>query len=224
VDCVGFIEELSVRFHTSATTTTTNISTIIGEVIATPLQFIANDITGIETNAIPGSRWQDEDITMRTYIQKFVSWGTNTSPPRQAIYGVYEGRKFAYAGAPATVGYYTRRSDPAEAIIDATTGAEVRPWLVRPGKWINVPDLLPDETTPNTSLTNARTFFIGTVEYTAPATVILSPVAFDSAQMQLARLTGAPPPAPAPAPAPTGGGSSGGGSSDGGGLYGPPSW
>lgn len=187
VECVGFIEELAVRFYTSATNVSQYISTMIGNVIATPLQFIANDITGITANSLLASDYQDEDINIRSYFSRFVSWGDGATG-RQSLYGVYENRKFYYTVAPNAVGYYTRRGDPSEAIIDATTGAEVKPWLVRPGVIIEVPDIMPDETVETSILANARRFLIGNVEFTAPATVILGTEVFDSAQMFLARI------------------------------------
>jgi hypothetical protein len=54
---------------------------------------------------------------------------------------------------------------------------------VRPAKIISVPDLLPEETAVTNVLNTARSFLIGTVEFTAPATVVLTPAAPDPSGM-----------------------------------------
>lgn len=192
VECVGFVEELAVRFWNSTSTTVTTLDAIMASVLASPLQFIASDTTGLVPNILLSTPYQDEDINIRTYFQRFMSYGDGATG-RQMLWGVYEDRRFTSEVASESVGYYTRRGDAGESVIDALTGNAVRPWLVRPGKLVQVSDLFPDSAVVSSALDNARTFRVGRVEFTAPATVIMTPLTFDSAQMVLARLSGEQP-------------------------------
>jgi hypothetical protein len=150
-----------------------------------------SDTSGIGTNTITTPRYNFTDKTARTYIDELMSFGFLVNGERRrAFYGYYEDRKFFYTAEPSTYDYITRRNDPSEAIYDYTTGAIVPPHLVRPAKVIGVPDLLPDETPVTDALTTARAFTIGTVEFTAPATVVLTAVAPDPSGMWGTTLLG----------------------------------
>lgn len=189
IECVGFVEELAVRFWTSASTTTTTLDAVMAGVLTSPLQFIAADASGLAPNSLLTSMYQDEDLSIRTYFQRLLAYGDGATG-RQVLWGVYEDRRFITEVAAESVGYYTRRADAGEDIIDANTGNVVRPWLVRPGRIIQVADLMPDSAVYTSPLDNARAFRVGRVEFSAPASVTLSPLTFDSAQMVLARLIG----------------------------------
>lgn len=201
VDCVGFAQELTTLFHGETDVTSVTLDTIIksilsntnyGNWLGSPIsatytagwrnRFISTDTTGVTANTISISRYNFTDRTTRTYIDDLCRMGDGATG-RRTFWGVYENRKFFYTVEPATAGYVTRRNDPAESIYDTTTGNVVPPHLVRPANMITIPDLLPDEAVYSTALSNARNFLIGTVEFTAPATVILSPVAPDPSGM-----------------------------------------
>jgi hypothetical protein len=113
----------------------------------------------------------------------YVNASLGITTARRAFFGYYENRKFYYTVEPSTYDYITRRGDPAEAIYDRRTGAIVPPHLVRPAKAIGVPDIMPDETAVTDVLNTARSFLIGTVEFTAPATVVLTPAPPDPSGM-----------------------------------------
>lgn len=203
VECVGFSYEFAVSFHSETSNQTATVSSILSAIISNTnygywpvgapplptgfpstwkLDMISTDTTGIATNTLTTTRYNFSDKTTRTYIDELTRLGDGATG-RRFFWGVYEGRKFTTTVEPATVAYTTRRGDPAEAIYDATTGNVVPPWLVRPCNIVSVPDLLPDEVAYSTALANARTLTIGTVEFTAPATVILSPVPGDPSGM-----------------------------------------
>lgn len=216
VECVGFVGELAVNFHSEIGRDQEEISDILQQIVANVgfgteedwapyggtgnraafvaawrLPFVSTDLTGISTNTQTISRYNFSDKTTRTYIDELMRFGFLVNGVRRrAFFGYYENRKFFYTAEPSTVEYITRRFDPSEAIYDATTGNVVPPWLVRPAKAIGVPDLLPDETVITDVLTTARAFVIGSVEFTAPATVALSPVAPDPSGMWGTTLLG----------------------------------
>lgn len=211
VECVGFAYEFASSFHSETSNATATVSSILSAIISNTnygywpngspplpagfpstwaLDMISTDTTGITANTLTTTRYNFSDKTTRTYLDELTRLGDGATG-RRVFWGVYEGRKFTTTVEPATVGYTTQRSDPGETIYDATTGAEVRPWLVRPGNIISIPDLLPDEVVYSSVLTNARTMVIGTVEFTAPNIVVLSPTAADPSGMWgTARLSG----------------------------------
>jgi hypothetical protein len=203
VDCVGFGYEFAVSFHSETAMADATVSSILSAIISntnygywgigTPalppgfpsawkLDMISTDTTGITANTLTYTRYNFSDKTTRTYIDELMRLGDGATG-RRTFWGVYEDRKFTTTVEPVTAEYVARRNDPSEAIFDAATGAEIRPWLVRPGKIIEIPDLLPDGVVYTSALANARTMVIGTVEFTAPSTVILSPVAPDPGGM-----------------------------------------
>lgn len=210
VDCVGFAHELALNFHSEIGHEGATISNILTSIVTNvgygtaddwapfggegnragfvagwKLPFVNDtDTTGIESNTITTPRFNFTDKTTRTYVDELMHFGFLVNGVRRrAFFGYYENRKFFYTAEPSTYSYITRRNDPSEAIYDYTTGAIVPPHLIRPARVIGVPDLLPDETAVSDVLTTARAFTIGTVEFTAPATVVLTPVSADPSGM-----------------------------------------
>lgn len=212
VDCVGFVHELALNFHSELNTDYVTVSTILESIVGNTghgtaadwapfgglgnqaafvagwaLPFVSTDTSGISENMQTVCRYNFTDKTTRTYIDELMRLGHDGgvygATARRAFYGYYENRVFHYTAEPTTYDYITRRNDPAEAIYDRRTGALVPPWLVRPAKIIGVPDLMPDETVASEVLNTAQAFCIGTVEFTAPATVVLTPAPPDPSGM-----------------------------------------
>lgn len=211
IDCVGFAYEFALSFHSETSNDrTATVSSILSAIISNTnygygdlgspplpagwpstwkLDMISTDTTGIAANTLTTTRYNFSDKTTRTYIDELARLGDGATG-RRVFWGVYESRKFTTTVEPVEAAYTTRRGDPAETIYDVTTGGEVRPWLVRPGNIISIPDLLPDEAVYSAALDNARTLMIGAVEFTAPNIVVLSPIAGDPSGMWgTARLT-----------------------------------
>jgi len=199
VDCVGFVHELAMNFNGDLSYYQANISDILKAIVqnvcygtaaqfapygTTPtafaaswqLPFVSADTSKITENTNQVTRYKLDSRTTRTYIDDLMRYGDGATG-RRTFYGYYENRVFHYTVEPDTYDYKTRRNDPSEAIYDRATGNIVPPWLVRPAKVIGVPDLVPEET--SETLGNPRAFLIGTVEFTAPATVVLTPIAPD---------------------------------------------
>ena len=215
VDCVGFVHELALNFHSDVAAAPAEISTILSSIMTNTangttadwapwgrsavdgnaalaaswkLPFASTDTTGISVNTLTATQYNLYDQTTRTHIDELLRLGYVNAPPgpptaRRAFFGYYENRKFFYTVEPSTYDYITRRGDPSEAIYDRRTGAIVPPHLVRPAKAIGVPDIMPDETVVTDVLNTARAFVIGTVEFTAPATVVLTPAPPDPSGM-----------------------------------------
>ena len=212
VDCVGFAHELALNFHSELNTDYVTVSTILESIVSNTghgtaadwapygglgnqaafvagwaLPFVSTDTTGIDENLQTVSRYNFTDKTTRTYIDELMrighDGGVSGAVARRAFFGYYENRKFFYTAEPTTYDYITRRNDPSETIYDRRTGAIVPPHLVRPAKVIGVPDLMPEETVASEVLNTANAFCIGTVEFTAPATVVLTPAPPDPSGM-----------------------------------------
>lgn len=186
VDCVGFSQELATHFHEETSISTATIDSVLSAIVTGTgygnsgtyqrLDFVdRTDTTHIAANTTTVTRYNLTEKTTRTYIDELMRYGDGATG-RRTFYGYYENRKFYYTVEGSTYDYITLRNDPSEAITDRVTGAIVPPWLVRPGKIIGVPDLLPEETSVDPYFENPRAFCIGTVEFTAPATVVLTPV------------------------------------------------
>ena len=203
VDCVGFVHELALNFHGEVGVLPVTIDSILQAIVTNTnygtaadwapyggegnrawyqstwtLPFVSSDVSKITPNTIEVTQYNFYDKTARTYIDELMRYGDGATG-RRTFYGYYEDRVLHTTVESDVYQYKTRRNDPSEAIYDATTGAVVPPWLIRPARVIGVPDLLPDETVLTNVLNTAKAFVIGTVEFTAPATVVLTPISPD---------------------------------------------
>jgi len=88
-------------------------------------------------------------------------------------FGVYEGRKVHYQKVPEEIAYQHRLADPSQPI-ETVIGGEVRPWKVRPARWLFLPDLLTGREQPSPATDwrgDPRFVFVESVRYRAPYTV-----------------------------------------------------
>jgi len=81
------------------------------------------------------------------------------------LFGIYDDREAHYEPAPTGVEYTTALSDPAQRVFGPE---EIKPWLVRPGKYLRFTDFLADSPGFGTLDEDPSVMFIEDVTYTMP--------------------------------------------------------
>lgn len=188
LDCAGWLETLGQRFYSNTGTALVDTNPQIQAVLFTVGQFVATDYSNMSNSSVSYMQRLDESLPAREYIEKLVSIGATTGD-LPMYFGIYENARPYFFAEPTVVKYRVARYDTSEMIVDATTGAVVPPWLVRPGHWCEITDFLPEGIETYTSLyENPRAFVIGTVDFRAPNVVRLQPVIRDPGELVLTRL------------------------------------
>jgi len=189
LSCTGFIETLDKRIYSqTGTTATATLDAILKAILTGVGQFVSADQSGIAANTATRSQYIDGDLTARQVIGALCALGDGTTG-RRNYFGIYEQRRAEYVPEPTTVSYLVRKRDTSMVVMDAATGAEVPGYLVRPGRVVRMPDLLPDALSwgsgPNA---DPRQFVIGSAVYTSGGGLTLTPVVDDPSQTSLARM------------------------------------
>lgn len=188
ITAVGFIETLDKRiWRTTAATATATLDTLIKAILTGVGQFVNSDQSNIAANTYSRTQYFDQDVTAKRTIDLLCAMGDGATG-RRSYFGIYENRKPFYFVEPTAPAYVALRLDGREIIRDATTGAEVPFFLVKPGRIIKFADFVPDAVSYNTALDDVRAFLIGSVRYTAPNLIELTPVTKDASQLTIVRM------------------------------------
>jgi hypothetical protein len=183
LSATGFIETLDKRiWRTTAATSAVTLDTLIKAILTGVGQHIDTDQSNIAANTYTKSQYFDQDVSARRVIDLLCALGDGATG-RRSYFQIWTDRKPWYF-----VAYHARRLDAREVIIDATTGAIVPPYLIRPGKIIKWVDFIPDALTYSSALDDLRTMLIGEVRFTAPNMIELRPVIKDPSELTLARM------------------------------------
>ena len=188
--CLGTVNWLYAYLYDVITSGNTTASAkVIAILTAEANGYLSTDYSKIYTNAIPVPIQEKQHRYAADVIKEIVSLGDNTIAGQRTLFGVYDNKQTSYMAAPTTIEYMYHLSWNTKVIENYLGGTQVSPWLVRPGKWLLVPDFMP-LIHPLTNLNkDPRTKFIETVKYTAPMTLDLSGNKLDKLSTLLARIT-----------------------------------
>lgn len=195
VDCVGIWETLDKRFWSDESTTSSNLSTIIGEITAPVVginKWGSDSMEFITNNSVMQYRYVDPNspVTAQDAINRICALGDATQSV-QWIFGFRPDRKRYYRALSYAPKYIRYRKDPQNRFYDATTGEQIPSYLVEPGNVIYIPDLLPDGIKYDQSLRDARWQMLGSVTFTEPDTLTWQPRSVtDAVGVKLSRLAG----------------------------------
>lgn len=189
-NCLGNVHWLYAYIYDNATAgDTTADAKIISILGADPNGYISTDYSRIYSNAISVGIQEREHRYAADVIKEIITLGDYAVPGLRTLFGIYENRKAIYAVAPSTIEYEHHLSWNEKRVENYLGGTKVVPWLVRPGKWLLVPDFMPQIRPPTNLNTDPRTKFIETAKYTAPLSLDLSGGKLDRLSSLLARLT-----------------------------------
>jgi hypothetical protein len=171
LECLGYSEWLRTYVYNDTNTGTRSLSDKITDVLGgDPNGLFSTDYSHIDTNSYLTTRQENDDALAWDIIQAVVALGDASD--NRWVFGMYNDQVAWYNQVPTTVLYQHRLADPAQRIELYGSGTLVRPWDVRPGEWVFLPDYLVGRTQPTTNLrSDPRNVFIESVRYTAPYSV-----------------------------------------------------
>lgn len=171
VECLGYFNWLKTYFYLNATTGTVALSTKIQNVLAAQLNTIfSTDYSQIVTNSTLVPTNGTGERTGEDIIKDLISRGDSLNNPYSC--GFYEGRRLFYQTVPTSYEYQQRITGNL-GIIDLTEN-EIKPWDVKPAKYIFFPDFLVGRFPPVTTLSlgsDPRIGYIEVANFSAPYSV-----------------------------------------------------
>jgi hypothetical protein len=148
------------------TTGTDTLSQKIEDVLTADSNgLISTDFSGIDLNAYLTPVWVNDGATALDVIQAVVALGDIDDD--RWLFAIDNDRKARYYEMPDTIEYELALSDPAQRITTPGGGTWVKPWNVRPAKWITLTDFMATRA-PATLREDPRATFIETVKFRAP--------------------------------------------------------
>ena len=188
LDVVGLYEWLKHYVYNDNSTDVDYLSEKIIDILqADPNSFISTDYSYIQSNSYLTPLAETKNRYAWDILQELINLGNDTTDDRRVI-GIYEDGKVVYELPDKTITYYHRLSDNIQGIF-TVGGSLVRPWLVRPAKWIHLTDFIPGRFVDAPSFDDPRNKFIERVSYSAPYSVTLGGGVRDLVNQMIAKIT-----------------------------------
>lgn len=194
LDCAGWVKFLGVYiyedYNTGFVAASTKVSNVFG---AEPNNIFDRDAPGssnlhhIESNPYLVPENESQNRFAIEIIKGITALGDATD--NRWIYGVDSNRQFYYRQIPNVLDYTIYMTDSQQSVIDTWSRNIIYPYDVNPGKWIYVSDVNTTGTTPGNLFTDIHSFFIESVRYTAPNTLILNSGRLTKTDRLLAKIT-----------------------------------
>lgn len=189
IECLGYRHWLGVYTYTqTAASGTVALSTKVADVLdADPNSLFSSANADIATNALTVVNYENDDMTAWALVKGLTALGDATDA--RHTFGVYAGRRAEYAAAPTAYYYAQRLADPAQRVtLYGDPGQWVKPWQVRPARWLLMSDFLVGKTVPTLLRRDLRAVFIERVTYTAPWGLQVEGGKVTTLRQKLARL------------------------------------
>jgi len=187
LECLGYYHLFKKYiYNQTASTGTANLSTVLAAIIAgDPNSIFSTSTTGITSNTLAVKQYLNDNADAWSLIQGLVARGDSSD--NRYIFGIYNERVPRYEAIPTDYEYQQRLSDPAQRV-ENTVGVEVKPWDIKAGKWLFVPDFLIGQVQPTSLRTDPRMIFIEEVTYTMPWGLQIQGGRTDKLSQKLAKL------------------------------------
>jgi len=172
LDLLGYVHRFQRYVFQDTTAATVQISNNAGTgklqlaIADDPNGMFPADYNRMDNNALLTSRYENDNRMAWDVIQELV--GVGDVNDTRYTFGVYEGRVATYAAMPTTVTYQHRIGGAAMRLEGYGSEQEIMPWLVRPARWLFLPDFLVGQSTPTIRRRDPRYVFVEAVRYTAP--------------------------------------------------------
>jgi hypothetical protein len=192
LDLLGYRHRFSRYMVQDSTTQTIVISDSDGTgkmqrvIAADPSGLFQTDYNYMDDNALLTSRYEDGTRDAWTILSELTEMGDANNV--RTTLGVYEGQRVHYATLPDDVAYEHRIADPVMRVEQYGSGVEVRPWDVKPARWLLLSDFLVGRTQTTTDKRkDPRYVFIESVRFTAPYNVQINGGKISTVKQMLAK-------------------------------------
>lgn len=186
LECLGYYAWFKAFIYQVLVGGTVQLSDKLENIItADPNGIFSADYSSITFNGFLVSQYEDDDRFAWDIITDEISIGDAADD--RYTFGIYDDRRAVYEAIPMAAAYQHRIADESQRV-ETATGAEVKPWNVRPAHWIFLPDFLVGRTQPVTLREDPRYLFIESVKYTAPNGLTLTGGDADRLPQLIAKL------------------------------------
>lgn len=187
LNCLGYYHLMKKYiYNQTASTGTANLSTVLAAIIAAdPNSILSTDTSGITSNTLQVKQYLNDNSPAWNLIQGLVARGDASD--NRYIFGIYNDRVPTYEAIPTDFEYQQRLSDPAQRV-ETPQETEVKPWDVKAGKWLFVPDFLIGKVVPSSLRLDPRMIFIEQVTYSMPWGLQIQGGKTDKLTQKLAKL------------------------------------
>lgn len=185
LELLGWSSLLDRYYYTYKTSTLMSAGLKIAFILGLhPYQLFS--VAGVEDVGPQMTTYENDDATAWSIIKAIAAQGDSSFT--RYIFGVYEGRTAYYAPVDdSRITYVRPLNESLKTLLD-TNGEYVQPWNVRPGKWVQIGDLLALRPAGDNTATNPRKFFIENVSFRAPDTLVLNGSQSFKIEQRLAQL------------------------------------
>lgn len=172
LECSGYWAWLQAYPYEELLGGTQTIQTKMQAILAAdPNGVLSTDYTHLGPNATLSKRYEDSGTPAWDVVKGLVK--ERDAFGNRWTFGVYAGRVAWYEAAPGVVTYRHLVADQGQRIMSAA--GEVRPWAIRPGRWLFLTNLLSGRTPPVAALADdPRAMFVERVQYDAPDSVTIT--------------------------------------------------
>lgn len=189
---LGYRHRFSGYMIQDETTSTIQISNDDGTgkmqlvIAAQPNALFSTDFTQMEGNALLTSQYEDGTRDAWTILTELNEMG-DASNVRTTL-GVYDDQRVTYAALPTGTAYEHKIAEVTMRVTEYGSGVEVRPWDVRPAKWLLLSDFLTGLTeTTGDKRKDPRYIFVESVTFTAPYNVQINGGKISTIKQMLAK-------------------------------------
>lgn len=189
IELLGFVHWLMVFIYENTSNTTGYLSDKIKDILGyDPNGIISTQYKYIEENLYLVNDLETKQRYAWDVLTELLSVGNDSNDDRR-LFGIYENKVAKYNVKPTDIKYEYKLGDR-QVVKEYNSQTIVRPWAIKPGNWITVPDFLIGRNIVSTNLNkDPRNKFIESVKYTSPYSVDLSGGQTDRLSQMLAKIT-----------------------------------
>jgi hypothetical protein len=142
VSCTGWFNTLKYPFNYTTSSGTVAINTRMQQILAAHPNsgWLSTDYSNIAVNATAVPQYENDDQLAIEHLRGLTAMGDGSA--ERYILGVYEDRKVFYGAVSEQLDYTLELGDPRRQLYDSS-GSNIAPWKVRPGKWVFFSDFIP---------------------------------------------------------------------------------
>lgn len=142
ITCSGWYRTLTYPFNYTVLSGTVALATRIQQVLQANVNsgWISSDYSRITANTTTVPQYENDDQLALEHLRGLTAMGDEHNI--RHMFGIYENRQAVYNHVSEEIDYTIELIDPEQVVLDAA-GATVRPWMIRPGKWILFNDFIP---------------------------------------------------------------------------------
>jgi hypothetical protein len=186
LECAGYFEWFKYYVYNGGVAQSTTALLKLQAIIdADPNSIFSHNYAQMYACPVLVSELEDKNNLADSIIQSIIALGDGAD--ERILFGVYDDEVVYYEQIPTAVEYMFRYSAEEQTVEDIN-GTPVKPWHVRPGKFVSIPDLMIGSLTSADLKTDLQIQFIESVNFTAPNQISLTGGKVNTLPQMMARM------------------------------------